>query len=337
MRISAPVAHGSGAFIMHQALAECMEGYVVSPYHPYLSLVPPLIRRFADRRADLVHAPVDYAFFCRLPGKPLVSTFHSFLLDSDTLAVAGPIQRLHYRTDLKWFINKGLEHSTLVTTVSHYVARKVQGDLGYTGTIRVVHNGVDTQLFHPSGVRAAEGPEVNVLYCGSVMARKGAGVIPRILDHLDPRIRFNYASGLRSGRARIAHARANSLGRIRYADMPALYRSADMLLFPSFSEGFGLAVAEAMACGLPVVASNCSALPELIDDGLGGYLCRPGDAADFADKINRLAADPELRGRMGEYNRAKAAERFCTARMANGYREVFEEALSAGTGSLTPA
>ena len=58
--------------------------------------------------------------------------------------------------------------------------------------------------------------------------------------------------------------------------MPERYGSMDILLMPSVREGFGLSIAEAMACGLPVVATNCSAIPELIDDGKGGFLCPPG-------------------------------------------------------------
>ena len=56
-----------------------------------------------------------------------------------------------------------------------------------------------------------------------------------------------------------------------YDAMPALYRDVDMLLYPTVREGFGLSVAEAMASGLPVVATDCSSIPELMEDGKGGF------------------------------------------------------------------
>ena len=109
--------------------------------------------------------------------------------------------------------------------------------------------------------------------------------------------------------------------------MPDLYRSNDILVSPTVREGFGLAIAEAMACGLPVVASNCSAVPELIDDGKGGFLCPVGDVKAFAEKINLLAQAPELRHRMGDYNRAKVEKMFTVDRMISEYRELFESLL----------
>ncbi len=97
---------------------------------------------------------------------------------------------------------------------------------------------------------------------------------------------------------------------------------------PTVREGFGMAVAEAMACGLPVVASDCSSIPELIDDGKGGYLCPVGDVKAFAEKINLLAESPNLRREMGEYNRTKVEKMFTLEKMAKGYQELFEEVLT---------
>jgi glycosyltransferase involved in cell wall biosynthesis len=83
-----------------------------------------------------------------------------------------------------------------------------------------------------------------------------------------------------------------------------------------------------MACGLPVVANNCSSLPEQIDNGKGGFLCPVGDVKALAEKINILAESPELRREMGEYNRIKVEEMFSLEKMAKGYRKLFEEVLT---------
>ena len=97
---------------------------------------------------------------------------------------------------------------------------------------------------------------------------------------------------------------------------------------PTVREGFSLAVLEAMACGLPVVANKCSSLPEQIDDGKGGFLCPVGDVKAFAEKINLLAESPDLRREMGEYNRTKVEKMFTLEKMASEYQKLFEEVLT---------
>jgi glycosyltransferase involved in cell wall biosynthesis len=101
----------------------------------------------------------------------------------------------------------------------------------------------------------------------------------------------------------------------------------DILLMPTVREGFSLSVLEAMASGLPVVASDCSSLPEQIDNGNGGFLCPVGDVNAFAEKINFLADSPKLRREMGEYNRAKVEKMFTLDRMVKEYQELFDEVL----------
>jgi glycosyltransferase involved in cell wall biosynthesis len=76
-------------------------------------------------------------------------------------------------------------------------------------------------------------------------------------------------------------------------DLPALYRLADVFAFPSLYEGFGLPPLEAMACATPVIASDTSSLPEVVDDA--GLLVRPDDPAVLADTIRRVLNDRGLR------------------------------------------
>jgi glycosyltransferase involved in cell wall biosynthesis len=79
---------------------------------------------------------------------------------------------------------------------------------------------------------------------------------------------------------------------------------------PSLEEGFGLPLAEAMAAGLPTVASRVGGMPEIVVDGETGILVAPGDADALADAIVRVLADPELGRRLGEAGRARAVERY---------------------------
>jgi len=151
--------------------------------------------------------------------------------------------------------------------------------------------------------------------------------LPAIAAALDRGIIVQHTSGLRAERMLPRARNLVDLGRVGWDEMPELYRSNDILISPTVREGFGLAIAEAMACGLPVVASNCSAVPELVDDGKGGFLCPVGDVGAFAEKINLLAHNPDLRRQMGEYNRAKVETMFTLERMVSEYRELFESLL----------
>jgi glycosyltransferase involved in cell wall biosynthesis len=98
-------------------------------------------------------------------------------------------------------------------------------------------------------------------------------------------------------------------------------------LMPTVREGMSLAILEAMASGLPVVASDCSSMPELIESGAGGFLCPIADVQSFANKINLLADEYSLRQSMGAYNRSKVEKSFSLQSMIKEYRLLFEEVL----------
>jgi glycosyltransferase involved in cell wall biosynthesis len=238
------------------------------------------------------------------------------------------MQNIHYRTDLKYFIKKSLEVSTIITTVSQYLARKVREDLGYESEIRVIYNGVDTGKLVPQKNIKNNKDSIKLLFCGNPTPKKGVEIIPQILDKTEKNIELIYTSGISGKNHIIKHPKARCVGKVSHNNIHQLYSEADILLFPSLREGFGLVIAEAMACGLPVIATNCSAIPELITDGEGGYLCEPGDINSFADRINTLANSHVMRKEMGEFNRTTAVEKFHIDLMVNRYKLLFEEVLS---------
>jgi len=95
------------------------------------------------------------------------------------------------------------------------------------------------------------------------------------------------------------------LGRVATADLPYLYNAASLLIHPSFYEGFGLPPLEAMACGIPVVVSNVSALPEVVGDA--GLLVDPNNISEMAVSMYRVLTDQQLREEMIHKGLARAA------------------------------
>ncbi|MBF0557325.1 MAG: glycosyltransferase family 4 protein [Nitrospirae bacterium] len=105
--------------------------------------------------------------------------------------------------------------------------------------------------------------------------------------------------------------------------------NSDLFFLPSHTEGFPYSVLEAMAVGLPVISTRVGAIPEMIDDGKGGYLFEIGDVDGFVKGIRNLIASPDLRIQMGNYNKDKSKTLYsCSAvipRLANIYNRLCAE------------
>jgi glycosyltransferase involved in cell wall biosynthesis len=111
-------------------------------------------------------------------------------------------------------------------------------------------------------------------------------------------------------------------GYVDEQDLPALYRSAELFVFPSLYEGFGLPPLEAMACGTPVVTSNVSSLPEVVGDA--GLTIDPTDIFALANAMSQVIQDSQLREQMIQRGLERAAE-FNWLRAARQLREVYEQ------------
>jgi L-malate glycosyltransferase len=104
--------------------------------------------------------------------------------------------------------------------------------------------------------------------------------------------------------------------------------AADVLLLPSEQESFGLAALEAMACEVPVVASRVGGVPEVVDDGVTGFLSAVGDVDKMADDAARLLTDVTLRSEMGQRARASAVSRYNTDLIIPRYINFYEQILA---------
>jgi L-malate glycosyltransferase len=117
-------------------------------------------------------------------------------------------------------------------------------------------------------------------------------------------------------------------------DVRQVLSVADVFLLPSAQESFGLAAAEAMACGTPVVASRVGGLPEVIADGETGFLRAPDDLAGMAGSAIALLEDPDLRQRIIRAARAAVVENFCDRRIVPMYERLYERLVGRAASRL---
>lgn len=112
-------------------------------------------------------------------------------------------------------------------------------------------------------------------------------------------------------------------------DVAGYYRLFDAFLLPSVNEGTPVSAIEALASGTPVVATRVGGVPDVVTDGVDGFLVEPGDTDAAADRLAELARDPELRARLGEAGGANARERYSVERLVDDVDRLYRELLAA--------
>jgi glycosyltransferase involved in cell wall biosynthesis len=200
----------------------------------------------------------------------------------------------------------------------------------------VVPNGVDLTLFHPPEV--VRQPRTGPLRCLAVarlVERKGLGCLIRAFALLE-RGRFHLdIAGDGPDRQALQELAAHHgvaeeirfLGSLSRAMVAERYREADLFTLPSTAESFGNVFAEALASGLPIVASQVGGIPDLVEHGHNGLLVPPGDPHSLAQAIRYLADDPQLCAEMGRRNRAKAEATLEWVQVTKRYLSIYEAVM----------
>lgn len=257
---------------------------------------------------------------------PVVATMLHCVLDPALRPYKTVLQSTYHRFWVKSLEERVLVRARKVIAISGYTERSMH-ELYGTKREDAIWIGIDLEKFSPLWRPLPHQP-FRLLYVGNWSVRKGADLLAPIMKALGPGFELRILAGLR---AKELFGLADNIRQVpRLPDtaaMVSLYRECDALLFPSRLEGFGLVALEAQACGLPVIASKSSALPEVIKDGETGFLCEQDCVEDFVSAAHSLADSPERWRTMGKAARAHAEEHFAVEVMADRYLAVYRSVL----------
>lgn len=259
-------------------------------------------------------------------GLPLMATRHHCVHDPAFSKYKNWRQAVYHKLWIKPIEAWILSHANMVTAVSQYTADKTIEAFGVRD-IRVIHNGVDTRVFRSVHDQGLHSP-FRLLYVGSWSKRKGVDLLAPIMASLGEDFELRYTSDPASKHVNGSlPSNCHCIGKPDNSTLVALYQSSDALLFPTRLEGFGQVAAEALACGLPIITTNGSAMTEVVTDGGTGFLCRQDDIEDFVCAIVALSQCEEGWSRMST-NAAEAARNyFGIDAMVEKYLNAYEAIL----------
>lgn len=303
-----------------------------------LSLANKVVQVAREEQLDIIHA--HYA----------IPHATAALLAQQVLASVGPapkvVTTLHgtditlVGTDPSFseIVAYSIARSDGVTAVSESLRRATASELGITRPIDVIPNFLDCSVYQrrrpvdlPPPHHAGEKVVIHVSNfrpvkrIDSVMA-----VFARIVRRVPSRLLLvgdgpELGTAYRLGRELGVASSVEMLG-AQEAIIPLL-SAADVFLLPSSEESFGLAALEAMACEVPVVASNAGGLPEVIEHGVTGFTHPVGDADAMAESAVALLTDPDLHQRIAAAGCRSVRERFCVDRIVPLYERVYERTV----------
>ncbi|PEN14378.1 N-acetyl-alpha-D-glucosaminyl L-malate synthase BshA [Longibacter salinarum] len=330
------LSHIAGNIFFHEVN---VQSYPLFEYPPYtLSLTSKMVDIAKHAGLDLmhVHYAIPHATSAVMARQilategvhmPVVTTLHG----TDITLIG---QDPSFAPVVTWSINE----SDGVTAVSNYLRQETYDHFDIDNGIEVIPNFIDTERFfrqnkeHFKQALCPNGEKV-IAHVSNFRPVKNAQQVVEIFHRLredDLPVKLLLVG---DGPDRVPSERkARDLG--VYDDIRFLGKQdpveeilsiADVFLMPSGSETFGLAALEAMACDVPVVASNVGGLPELVEDGETGFLCELDDIDAFEEACRRLLVDEDLHTRMSDAARSRAEDTFDIRQIVPHYERYYEK------------
>ena len=244
----------------------------------------------------------------------------------------------------RWILRRAASASDRIILYSHHILREVKRHAPniVESKVRYIHNAVDTNRFKP-GERP---PPNNLLYVGRVNEKKGVEDLIHAMHDLVrrfPSAKLSIIGNDPTGGAYIEKVKELAyklgvdkniifVGSVPNREMPSQYQKANVFLFASHGgEGIPRSILEAMACGVPVVATEIAGIPEAVKDGVTGFLVSPRDPQSIAEKTATILGDQNLRARLGNNARQMIEEEFSWEKVIPRIVAVFKEVTTSKT------
>ncbi len=279
------------------------------------------------KQYDIVHANwlIPQGIVQAFLSKPYVVTGHG-----------GDVKSLN-KGVMKRLKRRCIRKASYVTTVSEPLMQTVN-EIYHNEHTAIISMGCDTDKFgkeyRKENYFGQNGRKV-VLFAGRLAEKKGVTYLIEAMRNTDAVLVIAGDGPLREALMEQAQEfgdRVKFLGARTHEQLRDIYASADLFVAPSITasdgdqEGFGLVILEAMASGLPVIASKSGGIIDLIQDGSNGLLTKEKDSQDIADKINKLLSDQELCRRLTEEG-AKTAAKYDYSEIGKQYAAIFDACL----------
>ena len=203
--------------------------------------------------------------------------------------------------------------------------------------IEMISNGVDTELFYPDKNKDSKTNEVQLLFISRLMPQKGIDILIKACHILNKRGITNYKLTI-VGEGHLKDLmfslideynlkeKINYLGWKDLEELPEIYRRADVFILPSVMEGMSSVVLQAMASGLPIVASRVKGFEEVLEENVNGLFAEYNNPGEFANAIEKLIESAELREKMSQKSLEKS-KLFSWESIAKKYLEFYEKTV----------
>jgi N-acetyl-alpha-D-glucosaminyl L-malate synthase BshA len=233
-----------------------------------------------------------------------------------------------------------IEKSDGVTAVSQYLKEATVNTFGVKNEIEVIYNFVNCDIYVPasnSALRDQYAPdrEKILIHLSNFRAVKRPTDVVEVFSLVQkelPAVLLMVGDGPERSSAEWV-ARHNGVEKKvhflgKRQNIEELIAGADLLLLPSENESFGLVALEAMACEVPVVVSNVGGLPEVVSDGVEGFLVAPHDVTTMAARAVQILSDEAGRKEMGRRARESARARFCSSKIIPQYENYYRKVIA---------
>jgi len=313
--------------------------YSVFKYPPYdLALASKMAEVTKRENLDLLH--VHYAIphaACAFLAKQMVGGDVKIV----TTLHGTDITVLGYDPSLTELIRFGIEQSDAVTAVSQSLVDQTYELIEPQKEIKTIYNFVDEKIYYKRDVNdlrsqyGIEEDERVIIHVSNFRKVKRVPDVIRAFDLVQKEVKSKLLLVGDGPELTTACKLIDELGLDdkvlllgKQENLAELYSISDLKLLLSEKESFGLVLIEAMACGVPTIGTNVGGIPEVIEDGVDGYICELGDIKDIANKAINLLSDIELHQKMSNQAIKSVQQKFNSERIVSNYEDLYYSILS---------